>query len=232
MSGGPGTKDPSRFTCENFDLAALIEMAYDIPYYLLSAPGWTADKRFDIVAKVPEGTTKEQFRLMQQRLLIERFKLVVHRETKEIPVIELVVAKGGPKLKDLSAAQPKEESQEPVTYNRMKTDPEGFPILPPGQTGYAITRGHARLQGAGETMEHFASTLAGQLHEPVIDRTGLKGKYDFVLSWLITDLAGDSDTTPTLSNALLNQLGLVLKRARGPVEMLVIDSIEKTPTEN
>ena len=232
MSGGPGTKDPSRFACENFDLAALIEMAYDVPYYLLSAPAWTADTRFDIVAKVPEGTTKEQFRLMQQRLLIERFKLAVHREKKEMPVFELVVAKGGPKLKDVSAAQPIQESQEPATPRSMKTDPEGFPILPPGQTAYAITRGRARLRGTGETMEHFASTLAGQLHEPVIDRTGLKGKYDFILSWLVTDLPGDSDTAPTLFNALSNQLGLTLKRARGAVDMLVVDSVEKTPTEN
>ncbi|HWF47770.1 MAG TPA: TIGR03435 family protein [Bryobacteraceae bacterium] len=231
MSGGPRTKDPSLFACENFDLAALIEMAYDVPYYLLSAPAWTADTRFDIVARVPEGATKEQFRLMQQRLLIERFRLVVHREKREMPVFELIVARGGPKLKDTSA-QPIQKSHDPATTSPLKTDAEGFPILPPGQTTYAIARGRARLRAAGETMEHFASTLAGQLNEPVIDGTGLRGKYDFILSWLPTDFPGDGDTAPTLFVALRNQLGLTLKRTRRQVEMLVVDRVEKTPTEN
>jgi bla regulator protein blaR1 len=232
MSGGPGTKDPSRFACENFDLASLIEMAYDVPDFLLSVPTWTRDRRFDIVAKLPEGTTKEQFRLMQQKLLIERFKLAVHRAKKEMPVFELVVAKGGPKLKDPSAAEPTQESQEPVIPSPLKKDANGFPVLPPGQTAYAIAGGHGRIRGSGETMEHFASTLAGQLREPVIDATGLRGKYDFTLSWLLVDLPPDGDTAPTLTNALPTQLGLMLKRTRGQVNTLVVDHVERTPTEN
>jgi uncharacterized protein (TIGR03435 family) len=81
-------------------------------------------------------------------------------------------------------------------------------------------------------MEHFASTLAGQLHEPVIDGTGLRGKYDFTLSWLPTGFPRDGDSAPALFNALSNQLGLMLKHTRGQVEMLVVDRVEKTPTEN
>jgi uncharacterized protein (TIGR03435 family) len=232
MTGGPGTKDPSRFACENFDLASLIQMAYDVPYFLVSAPAWTHDKRFDIVAKLPEGTTKEEFRLMQQNLLIERFKLAVHREKKEMPVFELVVAKGGPKLKDASAEEPSQESQKPVIRSPLKMDANGFPVLPPGLTAYAIAGGHGSLRGSCETMEHLASTLAGQLREPVIDATGLRGKYDFTLSWLLVELPPDGDTGPTLTNALPTQLGLTLKRTRGQVNTLVVDHVERTPTEN
>jgi bla regulator protein blaR1 len=198
ISGGPGTKDPSRFACENYDLASLIEKAYDVPYYRLSAPAWTEGKRFDIIANVPEGATKEQFRLMQQNLLVERFKLVVHREKKEMPQYELVVAKSGLKLKEASAGEAKDKTDESLFPDGMKTDAEGFPILPPGHTMYVIVKGHARLQASGETMEHFASTLASQLRESAIDATGLTGKYDFTLSWLPEDFPSDADTAPTL----------------------------------
>jgi uncharacterized protein (TIGR03435 family) len=112
LSGGPGTKDPTRFTCQNFDLASLIQMVYDVPYYLLLTPAWTRDQRFDIVAKIPEGATKEQFLLMQQNLLAERFKLVVHREKKEMPLYELVVAKGGVKFKE--TGKPRDETDGPL----------------------------------------------------------------------------------------------------------------------
>jgi uncharacterized protein (TIGR03435 family) len=176
--------------------------------------------------QVPEGATKEQFRLMQQNLLAERFKLAVHREKKEMPIYELVVANGGMKLREASAGEPKNETELPRSPGVMKTDYEGFPIPPPGQTGYAIVRGHARPWGSGETMEHFASTLAGQLGGPVIDATGLRGKYDFTLSWLV------ADTTPALLSALPEQLGLTLRRTRGQVEALVVDHVEKTPIGN
>src|SRR5258706_15278617 len=98
--GGPGTGDPTRFTASNFSLSNLITTAYDLRPYQLTAPSWVNSERFDVVAKVPEGATKEQFRAMLQNLLVERFKLVIHRETKELPVFELVVGKGGPKFKE------------------------------------------------------------------------------------------------------------------------------------
>jgi uncharacterized protein (TIGR03435 family) len=75
-------------------------MAYDIPQYQLSAPDWMVDTRFDITAKIPPGTTEEQLRLMEQTLLVERFRLTVHHETKEMQVYELTVGKNGPRLKE------------------------------------------------------------------------------------------------------------------------------------
>src|SRR5579862_5034964 len=106
MNGGPGTPDPNRFACENFDLASLITLAYDIPSYRLSAPSWIRDAKFNIVANVPSGSTKEQFRLMLENLLAERFQVKTHWDTKEMQVYALVVAKSGSKLKESAAAAP------------------------------------------------------------------------------------------------------------------------------
>jgi len=229
-TGGPGTNDPTLFTCQSFSIAYLTQMAYGISSYLVSAPTWTQDKKFDIVAKIPEGATKEQFRIMLQNLLAERFKLVAHWEKKEIPLYELVIAKNGSKLRE--AREPEERTDTPPFPDGMKKDGDGFPILPRGQTAYAISNEKATLRGSGETMEHFASTLAGQLHEPVIDATGLKGKYDFTLTWLPGDFPREDQSGSTLQNALPQQLGLILKHTRGPMQILVVDQVEKTPSEN
>ena len=148
MAGGPGTNDPGRMVLENFDIRSLILKAYDLPMYRLIVPDWTFDVRFDVNANIPAGTTKEQFLAMQQNLLATRLGLVVHREKKEMPVYELVVAKGGSKLKE--AAPPGEEADISASFvNGMKRDDEGFPILPPGHTMYAIAMDHARPAGLG-----------------------------------------------------------------------------------
>jgi uncharacterized protein (TIGR03435 family) len=97
---------------------------------------------------------------------------------------------------------------------------------------HAIERDHARLQGVGETMEHFASTLTGQLNAPVVDATGLAGKYDFTLKWLPGTLHPEDDPGLSLESALPQQLGLTLRHAKGQIEVLVVDHVEKTPTEN
>jgi uncharacterized protein (TIGR03435 family) len=230
-TGGPGTADPERFACENFDLASLIEMAYDAPYYLVKLQAWMESAKFDVIAKMPPETTEEQFRLMLQAMLAERFKLVVHREVREIPVYDLVIAKGGPKLKRASTgAESKDGNKEDFSADRIKTDSEGFPSLPAGQTVMAISNDHARIQEHLETMAHFASILAGQLHEPVDDRTGLDGKYSFSLSWIPG--SSDNQMGPTLFDALQEQLGLRLKRARSEESFLIIDKAEKVPTAN
>lgn len=104
--GGPGTDDPSLFTCENCHLSMLVTIAYGINGYQLSAPDWTGSLQFNVSAKVPMGATKEQFKLMMQNMLAERFKRVAHFEKKEMQRSELVVAKGGPKLKESTIAPP------------------------------------------------------------------------------------------------------------------------------
>src|ERR1039457_7369094 len=100
MSGGPGTPDPGQLTYSNASLKDILINAYGVKGYQISGPKWLDSERFDIVAKIPMGATKEQFRLMLQNLLAERFKLTLHHETKELPMYALVVGKGGHKLKE------------------------------------------------------------------------------------------------------------------------------------
>jgi uncharacterized protein (TIGR03435 family) len=230
MSGGPGTLDPGRFTTQNFDLTNLITVAYDIPYYRISAPDWLREARFDIVARVPDGATKEQFRVMLRNLLTERFKLVLHYEKKEMQVYELTVAKNGPKLQE-STGDP--APTPPGTRSERTLGPDGFPVLPPGRFPWtSMIAGKARQRFAATSMGDLAENLSLQLSQPVTDSTGLKAKYDFTLFWDYQNLSDPNATGPALVGALQEQLGLKLTSTKAPVDTLVIDHIEKTPTEN
>src|ERR1039458_6380226 len=104
VRGGPGSTDPGAITFTNIDLFSLVTLAYGINAYQLAGPDWLPAARFDITAKLPPATNREQYRLMLQNLLAERFKLAVHRDKKEGQAFDLVVAKNGPKLKESAAA--------------------------------------------------------------------------------------------------------------------------------
>ena len=226
-SGGPGTNDSGRMIIENYSIATLIMWAYDVPFYQFSGPEWLSEIRLDITATIPPGTTKEQFLLMQQNLLATRLGLVVHREKKEMPVYELIVAKSGSKLK---AAVPPDEPAD--VSGTEKVDKDGFPVLLPGRTMMTSTGDRAWIQGSADTMEHLARMLAGQLDSPVQDKTGLTGNYDFTLKWLPGNNRSDADPGLTMEGALPQQLGLTLRHTKGQVEVLVVDHVERTPTEN
>jgi uncharacterized protein (TIGR03435 family) len=126
--GGPGTNDPGLYTCGNINLSALIGTAYRVPYYRLSAPDWMQMTRFDVRAVVPEGTTKEQFTTMLQNLLADRFRVVVHRESREIQRYELVVAKNGPKFKEAAPPASKDVNTAGLTGPPAR-DKDGYPII-------------------------------------------------------------------------------------------------------
>jgi uncharacterized protein (TIGR03435 family) len=233
--GGPGTDDPTRVTFRNFDLSGLVVVAYGIEYYQLSAPSWLQSERFDVVAKLPDRATKEQFQLMLQNLLAERFHMVARREKKEGPVYELVVGKNGPKLQE-SPAEPirKDDPEPPATPERSKMGADGFPVLPPGRRNWQSMIGsRASWRYADTSMEEFAAMLSFQVSRPVIDATGLKGKYDFTLRWVLDGAtpSGD-DSGPTLLGAIQGQLGLKLESKRGLIDIVVVDHIDKIPTEN
>lgn len=283
--GGPGTADPIRFTASNFNLTSLISMAYDLKPYELSAPSWLNGERFDITAKVPPGATREQFRLMLQNLLAERFKLVIHRETKELPMFELVVGKGGPKFKesaDQTETPPAQLGALPPPPPagggpmQMKMDKDGFPEMPAGRTMMMMMPGRARMTAFKENMQWLATRLSTQAGRPVMDATGLTKKYDFTLEFapegggpgpggmggmapmggggggggamIMTaqvpgpgggpaggpggHSAADHESAPSLATALQEQLGLKLESKKGPVAIVVVDKIEKVPTEN
>jgi uncharacterized protein (TIGR03435 family) len=230
MRGGPGTKDPGLFRCENCGLSALITGAFDIQDYQLSGPDWMQNTRFDVSAKIPLGTTKDQYLLMLQNLLAERFKMTFHRDKKEMPVLNLVVAKNGPKFKESKPVEAAPDDDSPPQSGPMKKDANGFPVLSGKGYSMAIMNNRAALRSPDETMPNFATLLASQLRLPVVDATGLNGKYDIAMSWV----PGDSPDNPgpTIYAALQEQLGLKLESKKGMVDIVVIDHIEKTPTEN
>ncbi len=238
--GGPGTPDPGLYTCRNCPLSWVVDEAYNLKPYEFQGPDWLAETRFDFEARIPAGATRPIFLQMLRSLLADRFKLAVHREPKDMQVYEMTVAKNGPKFHeakpDEQAAARQEEPGPP------KRDDDGFPILGPKMT-MAIVPGHARLRSNNQTMSWFADQLSGQLGGPVTDSTGLKGNYDFILSWAFgseTAVVPGQDPgapytdayRPALLNAVQSQLGLKLERKKAPVEVLVIDRIEKTPSPN
>jgi uncharacterized protein (TIGR03435 family) len=203
MRGGPGTPDPGQVTFTNVTQRMLLARAYGVQDYQISGPGWLESERYDIVAKVPKGATKEQFQVMIQNLLAERFKLTLHRETKDLPQYTLVVAKNGPKLKeapppaaDVAAAKdgagPADGGPPPGPGPgsgppRLKLGKDGMPILPPGMGRRGVMvlfiNGRARMIGTGQPISQLAGTLALQLGRPVTDKTGLTGTYDFTLDF-------------------------------------------------
>jgi uncharacterized protein (TIGR03435 family) len=259
-NGGPGSKDPGTITCTNMNLANLVTMAYGIAHYLLSGLSPGDSERFEIAAKLPAGATKDQVELMWQNLLAERFKLAVHRENKEISGYELVVAKGGLKVKESAPPPPAPAATDdaappapprPAGPPKFQLDKDGFPDLPAGRGASMIMmNGKARWRASDETMEQLAAMLGVQLDQPVKDATGLQGKYDFTLSWANESFGGgrgalagpdggapaaglaEPDNGPTLLQAIQSQLGVKLEQKKTPVEILVVDHVEKVPTEN
>ena len=251
-TGGPGTKDPGLWICENLSLANFVMTAFDLKGY--QTESWYSqlyNESFSIRAKVPEGTTKEQLRQMQQNLLIERFGLKSHLEKKETQGYELVVAKNGPKFKE-SEPKPYEDSDAGLmpAILRPAIGKDGFPTMPPGTKGVIVLPGRARGQWPRTTMGEFASMLDASFMagKPVIDATALEGKYDLSLDWApelpmnrIGPVALNAENTlqtapetsgPNFFTALKEQLGLKLVPKKVTIEIFVIDHIEKTPTEN
>jgi uncharacterized protein (TIGR03435 family) len=250
--GGPGTPGPGQITWSYATLKALLTAAYDTKAYQVSGPAWLDTERYDIAVKVPAGATKEQVNAMWQNLLAERFGLKLHHESTEFPVEELVVAKGGPKLKetteDLTAPLP---PGPPQLKNSELSGPGMVTTISPRGSNIARARTIAKAQPLSKLTE----LLGNQIRRPVLDKTGLTGKYDFNLEFTLdlfglplappgqpgpgpgvaapSDRAGDSasEPGPTLADAV-QQLGLRLVASRANLDVLVIDKAEKVPTEN
>ena len=189
-TGGPGTKDPGRVNLPFMSLKTLLMLAYDVKNYQITGPQWLDTERFDVTATMPPDTTKEQYRIMLQNLLMERFKMTVHKESKELPMYSLIVNKGGPKLKEtaLKATPADGDGPPPPPLGPPKMGPDGFPMMPaemsqrPGMP-MMMMPGRARLMATSQSMQDLANRLTAQLNKPVIDNTGLTAKYDFVLTY-------------------------------------------------
>ena len=215
-----------RITTTSTSLEFLITWAYDVHRdRLLGKPSWLDSVRYDVTANAPQGNRSAPLRLpgqptelqqMMQALLAERFKLVIHRETRQLPIYALVVANGGAKIR--------------LT---------GAPAVM-GQTPFSMPN-RGRLIGTQVSAEMLAKVLSDQLSRSVQDQTGLKGVFDFKLEWEPDGLSTPANDLPapaglsagaSLFTAIQEQLGLKLEGRKGPVEVLVVDHIERTPTEN
>lgn len=259
-NGGPGTSDPGRFTCASTVMGDLLRQAFDLQSYQLPASD-SASARYvpspgvvstpagiDIVANVPAGATKEQFRTMLQNLLIERFKLSYHYEKKDAEVYDLVVAKNGPKL---IASEGAERATTPPP-GKIATDASGCPDAAAaagrhGAVSSIFNFGRLVCVGGYDApigeLVRFLSEVLGRL---VNDATGLKGKYDFSFGFTSDSLqsapragptsmdggAPELDFGPSIFAAIQDRYGLRLEKRKGSIEVFVIDHVEKVPTEN
>ena len=215
-----------RVATTSTSLEWLITWAYDVyGDHICGKPQWLDAERYDIVANGPQESETavrppgqiSPLQQMMQALLAERFKLAVHRETRELPIYALVVAKSGLKV-------------------RLTEAPD---IM--GQNPFSMP-GRGRLIGAGVSAEMLAKVLSHQVGRSVQDQTGLQGVFDFKLEWEPDPPTGGAGSAPpalvdlragrSLFSAIQEQLGLKLEARKGPVEVLVIDHIERTPTEN
>jgi len=195
---------PGSLAMSNVRLRAMIKWAYDVKDYQISGPAWLhspgwlgADvARYEVQAKAPADTPVATLRLMLQKLLEERFKLVSHRETREVPAYALTVTK--------------------LKVHKSE-DPEGESGLGPGT---------AAINLVNTTMEQLADLLSGPLHTPVVDRTGVEGRFDFPIRLE----KGDPDEA--FIGALREQFGLKMEKTKTQLAMLIVDSAEKQPTEN
>jgi uncharacterized protein (TIGR03435 family) len=238
--GGPGTPDPGQITWSYANLKAILLTAYDAKNYQINGPSWLDTERYHIIAKVPAGSTKEQVRVMWQNLLRERFSLVLHHESKEFQVEDLVMGKDGSKLKETTW-----DADAPLPEGPPKRDKDGQ-LASPGAvlTIFPGPDSHVHAVVKAQPISWLTANLGNVVGRPVIDKTGLTGKYDFNLDYKMVlppgflpaplPAAGDraSDPGPDLAAVVQEQLGLRLVAGKAMIDVLVIDKVEKVPTDN
>jgi uncharacterized protein (TIGR03435 family) len=235
FGGSMSRSMPDGFTATGMTLQMLIRGAYDKEENeILEAPGWFKSEKYDIKAKIDDADIeafkkldREQANTMRDRMmqgmLADRFKLTLHHETREWPIYALVVAKSGSKLQD----------------SKPENHKEGYSMR--------VSRGEMSAQGA--PVSSIVRFLSGQLGHHVIDKTGLTGKYDYILKWAPEEgernmfpaapggnagsaaLPAPDSNGPSIFTALQEQLGLKLESQKGPVDVLVIDHAEKSTAD-
>jgi uncharacterized protein (TIGR03435 family) len=208
ISNGPRLVN-GRLTAENTTLRSILQVAYGLSALQITGPGWIESDRFDLDAKAPGGVPDTALMPMLQALAKDRFQLTAHRETKDTPVFELTVMKAGPKF--------------------SLFDPAHVPPQPPRNGGASMIIGPM-------TMEQLAGSLARAAGRPVVNKTGLEGRYFCAVGFSpLSALAngGAADSGPgDIFAAVQEQLGLKLEPAKAPIEFLVVDHAERVPTVN
>jgi len=241
--------DGAQFSCTSYSLKDYIRFAYQVKAYQVLGPEWLGQERFEITAKMPAGATRDNVPEMMQALLEDRFKLKLHHERKEFPVYALVAGKGGIKMKESERdAQPPDAAKPNI--NVTASGGRGGIGVDLGDGAY-FHFGDDKFEAKKLTMARFTDSLSMFADRPVVDMTDLKGGYDFVLEFseedyramLIRAALNNGVTLPPQALRALEVsgdslfsavqlLGLKLEPRRAPLDVLVIDSAEKTPTEN
>jgi len=235
MRGGPGTSDAGRILFTNVTIMSVLLRAYDLKPYQATGPEWLSSGRYDITATIPSGATKEEFKLMLQHLLAERFHLALHHETRQHQGYELVKSKMETKLKPSPETGP-----DVVPTEAPKTDANGFPQLTaPGLLIMEGVRGTAVvsfLTARAQPISALTELLSKEFRLPVLDKTGLSGKFDFTLEFAPQAPGAlpreAADEASNLISAVPQQLGLKLRSKKIPIDVLIVDRANKFPTEN
>jgi len=246
--------DGSRVDYGFMSLAELIPYAYRIKPYQVSGPSWLGDTRWNIVAKIPDGQLVARAPEMMRTLLAERFKLALHRENREQAVYALVIAKGGPRLREAAGGE-----ETPSGGLSIKNEGKGMAISGASAGTVRLTSspsGGMQMEIAKVTMAAFADVLTQFMDRPVVDTTELKGSYMVILDVPVQAMAGmsfaqkvaafaglgsfgargaagpDSESVGPAIIQAVKRLGLELQPRKAPIELLVVDRVEKTPTAN
>ena len=246
--------DGSRADYGFMSLAELIPYAYRVKPYQVSGPSWLGDTRWNIVAKIPNGQPVARAPEMMQTLLTERFKLALRSEKGEHAVYALVIAKGGPQLKEAARSE-----ETPGGGLGIKNEGRAMTISGAAAGTMRLVpspRGGMQMEMAKVTMAAFADVLTQFMDRPVVDTTDLQGNYQVALDVPVQAMAGmsfaqkvaafaglgsfgargaavpDSESVSPAIIQAVKRLGLELQPRKAPVETLVVDRVEKTPTAN
>jgi uncharacterized protein (TIGR03435 family) len=209
---------PGSLTMRNIRLRACIHWAYGVDEFQVKGPDWLNSDRYEIIAKAAGPAPVDELKAMLQTLLAERFQLALHRETKTTAVYVLGLAKGGPKF--------------------HASDDDGEPVVKP-----KMSAGAMGITGQRIPLTQVTDILARILQAPVVDQTGLTGRYDMnidVSAYISKDGAtgepklggGMSEMIDALFTGLQEQLGLKLEAKKIPMDLLIIDHLERVPSEN
>ena len=265
--------DNSQVDIGAFTLTQLISAAYKVKAFQITGPDWMKTTRFDIMAKIPDGVSKDQVPEMLRALLEERFKLTVHHDNKELPAYGLMVGKNGTKLTPSPPDPPEDKSQAPGKSGITMDTPDGqvqvkssgrglngTTEITGGRNGtvkMSMANGTMHLESSKMSMASLADRLTPFLDHPVVDMTEMKGTYVVSLDLSMEDMmaaarasgmgaaipggrdGGGTDGVPVASDpagssifSSVQKLGLKLEKQKVPFELIVVDHLEKVPTEN